>query len=104
MADHPKTVSVTAYLVLEPKWGDTRYPFERDEDGEPLLIGGKVAKVTANRPNVGKDGGVVTKVTFEVDSGLFLPLRPEAVVHVYAGNAEVVEVEAVDPREEGSDG
>lgn len=98
MAKQPEYVDVTAYLVVEPKWNHNSY--WQDDQGRPILSGGRVTKATQQRPTLGKNGGVITKVTLRIDSGCFLPLQPEAVVHLHPGNAETIEVEAVDPREE----
>ena len=95
-AKQPTSVTVEAYLVLEPKWSE----WQRDEEGECVLAGGKVSRVTQKRPDVAS--GVVTKVRFKVDAGVFLPLRPEVEIHLHPGNTETVVVEAVDPREEES--
>ena len=94
----PEYVDISAYLVLEPSWHNHR----RDDQGRLILEGGKVAKITQQRPSVTR-GGVVTRVTFRVDAGAFLPLQPEAVVHIHPGNAETVTVEATDPREGAPD-
>lgn len=96
MSNQPEYVDVATYLVIEPKWGTGYY--STDDQGRPLLEGGRVTKHTITRPNI-THGGVVTKITLRIDAGCFLPLQPEAVVHINAGNAEVIEVEAVDPRE-----
>lgn len=92
----PEYVDVSTYLVIEPEWKASWYGL--DHADRPILAGGKVTKNTVKKPNVTR-GGVVTKITLRIDAGCFLPLQPEAVVHINAGNAEVVEVEAVDPRE-----
>lgn len=89
----PEYVDVETYLVIEPRWKD----WSKDAQGRPVLEGGRVVKQTANRPNVTK-GGVVTKVTLRIETGCFLPLQPEAVIRVSAGNAETIEADAVDPR------
>jgi hypothetical protein len=91
----PEYVDVETYLVIEPKWSE----WGSDAQDRPILSSAKVAKTTTKRPEVTK-GGVVTKVKFRIDAGCFLPLQPEAVVHVHAGNAETIEVEALDPRED----
>jgi hypothetical protein len=94
----PEHVDVDVYLLVEPRWADTRYSRGSDAQGRPVLEGGKVVKATQSRPTVGKAGGVIAKVTMRIDAGCFLPLQPEAVIHIHPGNAETIEVEAIDPR------
>ena len=94
----PDHIDVPVYLLIEPKWARWR-----DAQGRPVLEGGRVTRATVKRPAVGRDGGVVTRLTLRIDTGVFLPLQPEAVVHVHAGNAETIEVEAIAPREESDD-
>lgn len=96
----PNYVDVSTYLVIEPEWKPTWHG--KDHADRPILKGGKVTKHTIQKPNVTR-GGVVTKITLRIDAGCFLPLQPEAVVHVHAGNAETIEVDALDPREEESE-
>lgn len=95
MLQQPDHVDVAVYLLVEPRWKH----YGKDDQGRPILDSGRVVKATQSRPTVGRAGGVITKVTLRIDAAAFLPLQPEAVVHVHAGNAETVEVEAVDPRE-----
>lgn len=96
MGKQPDQVWAEAYVVLEPKWNT----YWKDDDGHPVLAGARITKTTAKRPTVGKDGGVVLKLKFRVNSKVLLPLRPEAVIDIDHANAEVIEVEALDPREE----
>lgn len=95
MSRQPDQVWAEAYVVLSPKWS----PYWQDNDGHPILDGARVVKTTSKRPTVGKDGGVVLKLRFKVNSKVLLPLRPEAVIDVSHDNSETVEVEALDPRE-----
>lgn len=89
----PEHVDVPVYLVIEPRW--KRYG--KDEKDRPILESGKVVKSTQSRPTVGPEGGVVTKITLRIAAEAFLPLQPEAVIHIDPGNAEVVEVTADSP-------
>ena len=95
--NQPDHVDIAVYLLVEPRWQH----YGKDDQGRPILSGGRVVKATQQRPTVGKAGGVITKVTLRIDAGAFLPLQPEAVVHIHPGNAETVEVVALDAREGG---
>jgi hypothetical protein len=95
----PDHVDVPVYLLVEPRWASNR--FARDDQDRPILTGARVVKATQQRPSVGPRGGVITKITLRIDAGAFLPLQPEAVVHIHPGEAETVEVEASDPRDGG---
>jgi hypothetical protein len=95
MSKQPDQVWAEAYVVLEPKWSN----YWKDNDGHPILDGARVVKTTSKRPSLNKQGGVVLKLRFKVNSNVLLPLRPEAVIDVDFTNSETIEVEALDPRE-----
>lgn len=102
MSEQPQSVVAEAYLVIEPQWRTGSAYWARDKEGHPILTGAKITRVTQTRPNVTK-GGVVTKVKFRIPAGVMLPLRPEVVIDLNLDNAEVIEVEATNPKED-SDG
>lgn len=97
----PRTVDASVYLQVEPTWRDGRW--ERDANGELVLDGAKVARMTLGRPPRPKPGTVLVKVVLRLPAVAFLPLRPEAIVVVPEAMVEGVplEVVAVDP---GADG
>jgi hypothetical protein len=98
-AKQPKTVLAEAYLTIQPEWTPNTGYYSRDEEGHPILRGAKVTRVTQGRPSLQR-GGVATKIKFRIDASLLLPLRPEVLIDLHAGNAEVIEVEAVHPGQE----
>lgn len=95
MASQPKTVDATFYAVVVPEW--SRYM--KDSDGRQILEGAKVERITQGRPGSVRGGGVVTRLTLRLDSAALLPLQPQAIIHISAGQVEVVEVAAEDPRD-----
>lgn len=42
----------------------------------------------------------MTRLTLRIDSAALLPLQPEAVIHIHAGDVELIEVTADAPTEE----
>lgn len=91
----PESVDVTAYIVIEPRWSNSR-----DAAGRPILEGAKVAKVTQARPESVRGDSLVTRITFAVDADALLPLQPQAVVHIGAQDVEVMQVVAEHPGDE----
>lgn len=96
MPNQPKTVDATFYAVVVPEW--SRY--RKDDDGRPILEGAKVERITQGRPASVRGGGIVTRLTLRLDAGALLPLQPQAVIHISPGQAEVIEAEATDPRDD----
>lgn len=94
MARQPEQVEVDFYLTLTPEW--SRHL--KDDNKRPILTGVRAEKITKTRPEMVRGGGLVTKIGIMVDAGAFVPLQPEAVIHVGATEVQVIhEVEAVDP-------
>lgn len=93
MAEQPQHVDATFYAVVTPEWA--RY--SRDAAGRPVLEGAKVERITQNRPQSVRGGAVITRLTLRLDSAALLPLQPQAVIHITAGQVEVIEVAAEDP-------
>ena len=90
----PEQVEVEFYLTLIPEW--SRHL--KDENKRPILTGVKADRITKTRPEVVKGGGLVTKLGIVVDAGAFVPLQPEAVIHVGATEVQVIhQVEAREP-------
>jgi len=94
----PKKVRAEFYVTVEPVWMDAWY---KDENNERVLKKAKAVGLTQRRPI--PHSGVVTKLILEFDATTFLPLRPEAVITVPPGAAEIIVATANDPRE-GDDG
>jgi hypothetical protein len=94
MANQPKSVDATFYAVVTPEWSR----WSKDSSGRPLLDGAKVERITQNRPQSIKGDALVTRLTLRIDAGALLPLQPQAVIQVSAGQAEIIEAVAVDPR------
>lgn len=100
----PLTVDVSTYLVIEPKWGDIGYAWGRDDKDRPILKGATITSATVNKPKRKiTAGGIVTKVTLRVDANALLPLQPEAVIEINAGNTELIEVTADEPEADDVD-
>lgn len=98
MAEQPKYVDVVTYLTVEPKFNDGRSLWGRDDQGRPLLEGGRVVSATTKRPErKSRTGTIVTQVTLRIEAAAFLPLMPQAVIHIGASDVEVIEVKATDP-------
>lgn len=93
----PDHVDAAVYAVVVPVW--SRH--HRDAQDRPILEGAKVDRITQQRP-AGRipSGGIVTRLILRLDAAALLPLQPEAVIHVRAGEVDLIEVEAVDPRED----
>jgi len=88
----PETVDATFYAVVVPEWANYT-----DGNGQRILRGAKVDRITQKRPEVVRGGGVVTRLTLRMDAASFLPLMPHAIVRVSAGEVGVIEVVAEDP-------
>ena len=96
MAQQPKYVDVVTYLTIEPKFATGYY--STDDQDRPILEGGRITSATTKRPDRKTwSGSFVTQITLRVDSAAFLPLMPQAVIHVGPNDVEVIEVEAHDP-------
>lgn len=89
----PKTANATFYAVVIPQWSR----WMKDEGGRPILEGAKVERVTQSRPQTVKGDAVVTRLTLSFEVAAFLPLQPQAVIHIAADQAEVIVAEASDP-------
>lgn len=93
----PDHVDAAVYAVVVPVW--SRH--HRDAQDRPILDGAKVDRITHHQARAGRipSGGIVTRLILRLDAAALLPLQPEAVIHVRAGEVELIEVEAVNPRE-----
>lgn len=99
MAEQPKFVDVTFYAVIEPKFKAGSAYWAQDDKGRRVLESARLAKTTNRPPDVTRNG-IVTKLTLRVDAEALLPLVPEAVIEVHAGNSEVVTIQADAPEVE----
>ena len=95
--EQPEYVDATFYAVVVPIWAPNYRG--KDADGRTLLEGAKVERITQQRPQTVHKGGVVTRLTLRLDAAALLPLQPKAVIHVHAGQTEVLEVAAENPDE-----
>lgn len=91
----PESVETTFYAVITPIW--RRYG--TDESGRPILDGAHVDRITKNRPATIKGDAIVTRLTLRIEAAALLPMQPQAVVHIRAGDTEIVTVEASNPSE-----
>lgn len=92
--EQPKTVKASFFAVVEPVWRS----WGKDDKDRPILEGAKVKNITQKRPQGRTSAGaIITRLTLEFDAGAFLPLQPEAVIHIGADQFELVEVEADAP-------
>lgn len=90
----PEQVDTEFYLVLVPEWS----PNQRDENDRPILRGVKADRITKGRPDTVRGGGVVTKIGIVIDASAFVPLQPEAIIHISQHDVEVVHrIEATSP-------
>lgn len=97
MTDQPESVDATFWVTIEPKW----HRYWTDQKKRPVLEGAKVVSMTQNRPTGRtKAGAIVTRMTLRVDSAALLPLQPEAVIHITAGQVDLIEVTADAPPED----
>lgn len=94
--DQPDKVTAEFYLLFEPTWNRINR-YWQDDDGNPILAGAKCRGVTQNRPNVGRNGGVVVRMRANFKAQTFLPLMPTAILEIDPSNAEVVEVTVEEP-------
>jgi hypothetical protein len=93
----PQFVDVSTYLVIEPTF-DRDSHYWNDDKGRPHLSGAKITSATVNKPKRKvQAGGLITKVTLRVDANALLPLQPEAVIEINAGNTELIEIQADAP-------
>lgn len=93
----PKEVEVEFFLLVTPEW--SRHL--RDDSGRPILTGIKAERITKGRPEVVRGGGIVTKLAVVIDAGAFVPLQPEAVIHIGATEVEVIhEIVATHPEDD----
>lgn len=88
----------TFFVQIEPIWA--RHTIHGEE--HPRLQGAKAIGMTLTRPKQprGDRGTVIVQLTVELPDGVFLPLRPQAVIVVPEGMtalAQPITVEAVDP-------
>lgn len=87
MSTQPEQVEVEFYLTLVPEW--SRHL--RDANKRPILTGVKADKITKTRPDMVRGGGLVTKVGIVVDAAAFVPLQPEAVIHISTHDVTVIQ-------------
>lgn len=87
MSTQPEKVEVEFYLVVTPEW--SRHL--RDEAKRPILTGVKAERITKTRPEIVRGGGIVTKIGLVIDSTAFVPLQPEAVIHITQHEAVVIQ-------------
>lgn len=73
-----KTVKATAFLQIEPEW--TRFFSGSERDDPSNVIGAKAVAITQKRSKSPRAGTVEVKVTIEIPTGAFGPLRPEATI------------------------
>lgn len=93
-ARQPQSVEVEFHLVLTPEWS----AYLKDGSGRPVLTGVKAERITKNRPDTVRGGGIVTKIGVVIDAGAFVPLQPEAVISIGMNEVEVIHhVEATTP-------
>lgn len=101
--DQPTSVDASFYAIIVPEWHTSIYC--RDGKGRPILKGAHVERITKTKPRVlPKQGAILTRLTLRIDAEALLPLVPEAVIHINAGNAEIIEVTADAPEEAGEAG
>lgn len=89
----PDHVDATVYAVIKPKWSG----YWKDDRGRPILESASIDRITKNRPDAVRGGAIVTRLTLRIDAAALLPLQPQAVVHIHAGDVDVIEVTAEDP-------
>lgn len=95
MPNQPDTVDAKFYVVVQPDWGRSA-----DDQGRPILRGASLSKATKTHPGVmPPGGGVVVHMTIRLDADCLLPLRPDAVIHVHAGDVETIQVHVEPPEE-----
>jgi hypothetical protein len=100
MATQPQQVETSFYIVVTPEWSQ----HVKDDAGRPILTGIKAERITKGRPDVIRGGGVATKIGLVIDAGAFVPLQPEAVIHIGATEVEVIhEVTATNPDDDDTD-
>ncbi|MEA1264226.1 hypothetical protein MicroSTF_14375 [Microbacterium sp. STF-2] len=96
-----ETVRATVYLQVQPEY--TWRAKQRHEYDSPSAIeGAKVIGSTQNKAQKPKPGTVEVKITVELPKGVFLPLRPEAIVVIpeTLTQPHPITVEAADANEE----
>lgn len=90
----PEHVDAEVYAIVVPQFARNR-----DPQGRAILEGAKVDAIRQTRPTSLPRGGIVTRLTLRIDAAALLPPSPEAVIHVHAGEVDLIEVEASDPRD-----
>ncbi len=94
----PQFVDATFHVIIKPEWGRGV-----DDQGRSILQGAKLDRSTITRPqSMPPGGGVVARLTVRLDADCLLPLMPDAVIHVHAGDVETIQVN-VEPPEEMQD-
>lgn len=96
MPNQPSYVDATFYAVITPQWSK----WYEDGQGRAILEGAKVDRITQTRPTTVRGGGVSTRLTLRVDAAALLPLEPQAIIRISAGEVEVIEVTAHAPEDE----
>lgn len=93
----PEYVDAKCYLTIEPQWERTSWLGTDDKD-RPILKGARIVSMTQNRPTGNrKAGAVVTNLTLRIDAEALLPLQPDAVIHIRAGDVETIHIYADAP-------
>lgn len=99
-SDQPQYVDAAVYAVVVPTWSKYR----SDAQDRPILEGARVDSIRQTRPTSLPKGGIVTRLTLRIDAAAMLPLQPEAVIHIKAGDVDLIEVTAAAPEVDGSVG
>lgn len=93
----PETVTATFYAVVEPEWN---LYGGKDANGNSILDGAKVTKITQKKPASMKAPGVVVRLDLKIDSAALLPLQPTAVIEIHPGDVSPIECSAFNPGED----
>jgi len=72
------TIPATAYLIVEPVWRRN------------TLVGANIVGARKTRPQGGKPGSVVVKLTVEVPRRVFIPFEVDATITAQEGDVGVV--------------
>lgn len=98
MGEQPTHVEVTGYVTIEPEYRKGTGYYAHDDQGRPVLTGARITGITKNRPaRSTRSGTIVTQVRFKIEAAALLPLLPQAEILIRAGDAETIEVVAMDP-------
>lgn len=93
MQEQPEYVDATFHVIIKPEWGRGS-----DDQGRQILRGAKLDRATLTRPgSMPRGGGVIARITVRLDADCLLPLVPDAVIHVHAGDVETIRVEVEPP-------